>query len=236
MQRHRRPSRDTDVARVLSAYVHEPQLQSRLAGRWKTLRGPRVARGPWVPHPWLSGSSEQYDGVPFEAVVMCVVAVRCRGACSVRVSCTGVYPGVGAARGSPALQGEQAHPGAARLLHRRAVTHVHGEWCPSHAWQSGGTVEGGHVSHSVPLRKKKYVRSPFVFICDTTLFNHSFQLVFVVIILSCRGPAQWGLLHPQTSSWSFRCPRQFEHLFAPLLPKSWLRPWWRSKIVLHSIL
>ena len=32
---------------------------------------------------WLSGSSEQHDGVPFEAVVMCVVAVCCRGACSV---------------------------------------------------------------------------------------------------------------------------------------------------------
>ena len=64
----------------------------------------------------------------------------------------------------------------------------------------------------------------------------NFSWYFVVIILSCRGPAQWGLLRPQTSSWSFRCPRQFEHLFAPLLPKSWLRPWWRSKIVLHSIL
>ena len=58
MQRHRRPSRNTAVARVLSAFVLTLQLQSRLASRLKTLRGPHVARGPRVPHPCCTGSQK----------------------------------------------------------------------------------------------------------------------------------------------------------------------------------
>ena len=84
-----------------------------------------------------------------------------------------------------------------------------------HGGASRGGGQRGHVPPHWAAAKKLVRVSPIHL--SSTLF-HSFQLIFCcTIYLSAAAlpRTHLGLLRIQTSSWSFRCPRQLQPLFAP---------------------